>query len=70
MISTKNVHIIQHGKKIGVLNIPHSELTTKKYAILNSIGSLIPFHCLPTNSYCTFTTKITSYDDVMLCHIR
>jgi hypothetical protein len=70
MISTKNVNIIQHGKKIGVLNIPHSELSIKKYAILNSIGSLIPFHCLPTNSYCTFTTKITSHDDVILCHIR
>jgi hypothetical protein len=70
MISTKNVYIIQHGKKIGVLNIPFSELAIKKYAILNTIGSLIPFHCLPTNSYCTFTTKIDSYDDVMLCHIR
>ena len=70
MISTKNVSIIQHGKKIGVLNIPHSELLIKKYAILNTIGQLIPFDRLPTNSYCTFTTKITSYDDVMLCHIR
>lgn len=70
MINCKNVSIVQHGKKIGVLNIPVSELSIKKYAILNTIGQLIPFDRLPTNSYCTFTTKITSHDDIMLCHIR
>lgn len=71
MIKCKNVSIFQHGKKIGEINIPYYELyENKKYAILNTIGQLIPFHCLPENSYCTFTTKITSHDDVMLCHIR
>lgn len=70
MINCKNVTIIQHGKKIGVLEIPFYALDLEKYQILDTIGQLIPFHCLPTNSYCTFTTKITSHDDVMLCHIR
>lgn len=70
MINCKNVNIIQHGKKIGVLEMPYSVLAIKKYQILNTIGQLIPFHCLPTNSYCTFTTKITSHGEVMLTHIR
>lgn len=70
MINCKNVNIIQHGKKIGELNIPYSVLVIKKYQILNTNGQLIPFHCLPTNSYCTFTTKITSHDEVILTHNR
>ena len=70
MINCKNVSIIQHGKKIGVLEIPFYALDLEKYQILDTIGKLIPFDRLPTNSCCTFTTKITSYDDVMLCHIR